>query len=391
MAAVLEEKTSHSLKELTLLALVVGSSYFLLSLFTYNSEDAGWTHSSAIQSVGNAGGFVGAWLADICLSFFGVVGFLLPLLIIRHAYLMYIRKLEPRRNTLLILHWSGAILTITASAALFYLHVLRVGIELPGNTGGIIGQEIGDRLLLLCGNSGATLLLIAALLSGITLTTQLSWLKALELIGKYSVLLFDIVGKAVFDFFGFLQAKSEQIPVKASMQAGLTTTLRSVPSNLIRKSSLDREKSKPEISTFDSVSQEKPKMDLSFPNNITSTILSPGEKLANQPIKQSRPSIRHTSGEVLPKLDLLDNRDTRVKGYTQSDLEEMSRLVEDILADFNVTVGVVGFLPGPVITRFEIQPAAGVKVSRISSLSKDLARALSVTSVRIVEVIPGNQ
>ena len=91
----------------------------------------------------------------------------------------------------------------------------------------------------------------------------------------------------------------------------------------------------------------------------------------------------------MPSLALLDERDIRVIGYSETDLEEMSRLVEDILADFNVAVTVVGFHPGPVITRFELQPAAGVKVSRISSLSKDLARALSVTSVRIVEIIPG--
>ena len=91
----------------------------------------------------------------------------------------------------------------------------------------------------------------------------------------------------------------------------------------------------------------------------------------------------------MPTLDLLDDRDTKVTGYSETDLEDMSRLVEDILADFNVSVTVVGFHPGPVITRFELQLAAGVKVSRISSLSKDLARALLVTSVRIVEIIPG--
>jgi S-DNA-T family DNA segregation ATPase FtsK/SpoIIIE len=106
--------------------------------------------------------------------------------------------------------------------------------------------------------------------------------------------------------------------------------------------------------------------------------------------KQAIKAIKYDlSKGVLPSLDLLDLRDTRVVGYSQIDLEEMSRLVEDILADFNVAVAVVGFHPGPVITRFELQPAAGVKVSRISSLSKDLARALSVTSVRIVEIIPG--
>jgi S-DNA-T family DNA segregation ATPase FtsK/SpoIIIE len=108
-----------------------------------------------------------------------------------------------------------------------------------------------------------------------------------------------------------------------------------------------------------------------------------------QPLPK-QPSPKYNAGEdILPSLDLLDERDTRVVGYSQTDLEDMSRLVEDILADFNVAVAVVGFHPGPVITRFELQPAAGVKVSRISSLSKDLARALSVTSVRIVEIIPG--
>ena len=112
------------------------------------------------------------------------------------------------------------------------------------------------------------------------------------------------------------------------------------------------------------------------------------EKNSKQAQKQPPPKYNASEG-VLPSLALLDERDIRVIGYSQTDLEEMSRLVEDILADFNVAVAVVGFHPGPVITRFELQPAAGVKVSRISSLSKDLARALSVTSVRIVEIIPG--
>ncbi|MDD1644072.1 MAG: cell division protein FtsK, partial [Methylococcaceae bacterium] len=112
------------------------------------------------------------------------------------------------------------------------------------------------------------------------------------------------------------------------------------------------------------------------------------EKNSKQLQKQPTPKYNLSEG-ILPSLALLDERDNRVIGYSQADLEEMSRLVEDILADFNVAVAVVGFHPGPVITRFELQPAAGVKVSRISSLSKDLARALSVTSVRIVEIIPG--
>jgi DNA segregation ATPase FtsK/SpoIIIE, S-DNA-T family len=392
MAAVLEEKTFRSLREVAVLVLLAGSLYFLISLLTFSNEDAGWTHSSTMQSVTNAGGFIGAWLADFCLSFFGITGYLLPLVIIRHAYFAYIRKSENQRKTLLALHWVGSLLAIFSSAALFYLHVLRIGVDLPGNTGGIIGQEVGDALLSMCGNSGATLLLIAAFFAGITLTTQLSWLKALDLIGKYSILLTDFVGKytvfltdaLVKSINGFWQGynnRHRQMPVAgfgdAKMGMGFRT---SSLSNISSASSLNP--------------TNNPTPSISLPE-LPSTIFNPRtlnpnpvEKAIRQTHKQTQ-SARPSNGEVLPKLDLLDNRDTRVKGYTQSDLEDMSRLVEDILADFNVTVEVVGFLPGPVITRFEIQPAAGVKVSRISTLSKDLARALSVTSVRIVEVIPG--
>ncbi|MEQ1485109.1 DNA translocase FtsK 4TM domain-containing protein [Methyloglobulus sp.] len=385
MAAVLEEKTFRSLREVAVLVFFAGSLFFLISLFTYSNEDAGWTHSGTAQTVTNAGGVVGAWLADFCFSFFGVVAFVLPFVIIRHAYFVYILGKENRRKTSLILHWLGSLIAIVTSAALFYLHILRIGVELPGNTGGIIGQEVGDSLLLMCGNSGATLFLIASFLAGITLATQLSWLTILDLIGKYSVLLIDVVGNSVLRFWemvsnsprpavvaGFAQPEAETYFKAAYVPPTSTTTTSSAPTT------------SPSASPA-----KKPVPEVKLPT-LPSSIFSPVEKVAKEPQKQPRPTHSPTTnGEVLPSLALLDNRDTRVKGYTQSDLEEMSRLVEDILADFNVSVEVVGFLPGPVITRFELLPAAGVKVSRISSLSKDLARALSVTSVRIVEVIPG--
>jgi len=378
MAAVLEEKTFRSLREVAVLVSFAGSLFFLISLFTYSNEDAGWTHSSTVQTVTNAGGVVGAWLADFCFSFFGVVAYLLPLMIIRHAYFVYILGKENRKKTTLVLHWLGSIIAILSSAALFYLHILRIGVELPGNTGGIIGQEIGDALLLMCGNSGATVLLIASLLAGVTLATQLSWLTILDLIGKYSVLLIDVVGNSVLRFWEMYSNRPRQVAVAGFAEPKVEAYFKPAIT--------------PSTSTTSTPTTSPAKVpvhEVKLPS-LTSTIFSPVDKAVKHPQKQPRPTHSPaTNGEVLPSLTLLDNRDTRVKGYSQSDLEEMSRLVEDILADFNVSVEVVGFLPGPVITRFELLPAAGVKVSRISSLSKDLARALSVTSVRIVEVIPG--
>ncbi|MBM4208014.1 MAG: cell division protein FtsK [Gammaproteobacteria bacterium] len=389
MAAVLEEKTFRSLKEVLVLGLTACSLYFLLSLITFNNEDGGWTHSSTLQSVANAGGFVGAWLADFGLSFFGVVAYTIPVIILRHAYLYYVLHQDKQINKLLTLHWVGSMLAILSSAALFYLHILRIGLELPGNTGGIIGQEIGDGLLKLCGNSGATLLLIAVMLAGITTATQLSWLRVLDLIGKYTVFLLDCVGK-------FCLSVWEVIPQKPQQQTPSVTT---TPEKSAQRTAINAintpSAAAPRTNPFACVEHEiinppsEPPAYTFNPIEKSVTSVTPATKTVKSPAAPSTVKVKKFAGNVLPSLDLLDKRMTQVKGYTQTDLEEMSRLLEDILADFNVTVEVVGFLPGPVITRFELQPAAGVKVSRISSLSKDLARALSVTSVRIVEVIPG--
>ena len=352
MSAVMEEKTFRGLREIAILVFFAVALFFLISLISFNNEDAGWTHSGAIQKVTNAGGFLGAWVADFTLSFFGLCAYVFPVILCWHGYLIYSQGRQNQQKITIALHWLGSIATIVSGTALLYLYVLRVGIALPLGTGGILGQETGDSVLILFGNSGATLFLIVLLLSGITLATEVSWLSFIDLIGKYTVFLCHLFSRGVNN----ITNESEQDAVQS---------FDSIPKN---------SGSKRKSSVKTAVGETKNPVQL-------------GNDFKPLP-KQSVP--RYNAGEdVLPDLSLLDERDTRVIGYSQTDLEEMSRLVEDILVDFNVAVTVVGFHPGPVITRFELQPAAGVKVSRISSLSKDLARALSVTSVRIVEIIPG--
>ena len=358
MSAVMEEKTFRGLREIAVLGFFAVALFLLISLITFSNEDVGWTHSGTVLTVSNACGVFGAWLADFMLSFFGLIAYLFPVIIFWHGYVFY-GQARPRQQKMTIaLQWLGSIATIVSGAALSYLYVLRVGVELPGSTGGILGQETGDAVLILFGNSGATLFLIVLLLSGITLATELSWVNFIDLIGKYTVFLCRIAYHTVSNLWRVRSDNSVQpldnMPQKT--EAGIKSDVKPVSSD---KAVPSVEKSVVQI-----------------------------EKSNKQPQKQ--PSPKYNAGEaVLPSLTLLDERDIRVIGYSQTDLEDMSRLVEDILADFNVAVAVVGFHPGPVITRFELQPAAGVKVSRISSLSKDLARALSVTSVRIVEIIPG--
>ncbi len=352
MAAVMEEKTFRGLREVALLGFIAGALFFLISLITFSNEDAGWTHSGSVQTVSNACGVFGAWIADFMLSCFGLVAYLFPVIIFWQGYLIYTQGRQGREKMIIALQWIGSIATIISGAALLNLYLLRIGIELPSNTGGILGQETGNALLVVFGNSGATLFLLVILLAGVTLVTGLSWVALIDIIGKYTVFICRIFCNSVLSL---LQERS----------VNRIQTLVNNP----EKSELKRKISAKAI-----------------PN-----IEKPVEKIAKNTLPpKKQPVIKYDAGKgVLPSLELLDHRDTRVIGYSQTDLEEMSRLVEDILADFNVAVAVVGFHPGPVITRFELQPAAGVKVSRISTLSKDLARALSVTSVRIVEIIPG--
>ena len=353
MVAVIQEKAVRGLREVALLSLSACALFILISLLTYSNEDAGWSHSGSGQTITNACGVVGAWIADFILSIFGLVAYLFPVMIFWHGYMLYRQEKMQANHWILALRWFGFLATVISSTAIFYLHLLRSKIELPTNTGGILGQETGDFLLFNFGNSGTTLLLLAVLLAGVTLSTGLSWLWLMDMVGKYTLRAASFLYQHAQQYWQGLPERQPQ-PVREELPELQPKRIKKTPTLNI---DIAPQPSKPEIS--------------------------------ERAIKEQQFDLFDTGDGVLPALALLDNRDTEIKGYTKTDLEEMSRLVEHILQDFNVVVEVVAVHPGPVITRFELKPAAGVKVSRISSLAKDLARALSVTSVRIVEVIPG--
>jgi S-DNA-T family DNA segregation ATPase FtsK/SpoIIIE len=445
MAAVMEEKTFRGLREVALLSVIAAALFFLISLLTFHSDDAGWTHSGSIQRISNSGGVFGAWLADFMLSFFGLCAYTFPFIIIWQGYLTYSNRRPEQSRTMLTLHWLGAITTIVSADALFNFYFLHTGIELPHNTGGILGQEVGASLAVAFGNSGATLFLLVILFAGLRLVTEISLLSALDFIGKHS---FSIGGTFYHSLSGVIQRHATQ---PAALQF-VNETPKEAP--VVRKKNPPKPKSEPAEEIFDEKEEEivdendaaiddlmgeieeriaekktpKKLKQKSVPEqlDIAEKIDKPAKTPLSKKFDKLVETVKHVKAEVieqaektvekvtaiekkavkkpiekkpkaviypkknkLPTLELLDEIDTKVVGYSQDDLEDMSRLVEDILADFNVAVTVVGFHPGPVITRFELQLAAGVKVSRISGLSKDLARSLSVTSVRIVEIIPG--
>lgn len=438
MSAVMEEKTFRGMREVALLSVMAGALFFLISLITFDNDDAGWTHSGSIKAISNAGGVFGAWLSDFMLSFFGLCAYTFPLIIIWQGYLTYSNRRPEQSGMMLTLHWLGAIATIISADALFSFYFQHTGLELPRNTGGILGQEVGAALAVIIGSSGATLFLLVVLFAGLRLVTEISVLSVLDFIGKHS---FSIGGAfyrsllealhanapkpATMQFVAETEkpvAKKQRAKVKPAVEeetffddgddAAFDELLAEDEDDeenieVVEKKSVKKSKAKSAPVPLDSVEKiDKPaktplskKFDklVETVKHVKDEMFEQAEKAvekvekkaAKKPAEKKPKAIVYPKKNKLPTLDLLDDRDTKVIGYSQSDLEEMSRLVEDILADFNVSVTVVGFHPGPVITRFELQLAAGVKVSRISSLSKDLARSLSVTSVRIVEIIPG--
>jgi len=379
MFAVMEEKTVRGLREIAVLVFFACGLFFLIALATFSLEDAGWTHSGTTKVIANACGVFGAWLADLSFSFFGLLAYPFPLIIFWAGYKLHQQKEVPKIIPL-VLHPVGVFVTLISATALLNLYLLRPGIDLPNSTGGIVGQEIGNTLVVKLGNSGATLFLMVGLLAGITLVTKVSWLAVLDLIGKYTVLLSKALLGRVAGFgtrkFAVREDEDAYVDELDDLEEPFSPAF--VPPKPAP--------TPPAKAEVEALKKAAAKM-----SPVLEKVLADAQKaVAKQVAKKTKVAAgSYQNRGALPSLELLDNRDTRVKGYTQTDLEEMSRLVENILQDFNVNVEVVGFLPGPVITRFELQPAPGVKVSRISSLSKDLARALSVTSVRIVEVIPG--
>ena len=189
MSAVMEEKTFRGLREVALLSVIAGALFFLISLITFHSDDAGWTHSGSIQEISNACGLFGAWLSDFMLSFFGLCAYSFPFIIVWQGYLTYSNRRPEQSRSMLTLYWLGAMTTIISADALFNFYLLHLGMELPRHAGGILGEEVGHFLAIAFGSSGATLFLLVILFAGLRLVTEISLLLTLDFIGKYSFLI----------------------------------------------------------------------------------------------------------------------------------------------------------------------------------------------------------
>jgi S-DNA-T family DNA segregation ATPase FtsK/SpoIIIE len=346
------------LQEAAFILLGIIALLLLIALWTFSPEDPGWSHTSGGAMIANKGGIVGAYVADVLLYCLGYSAFLLPLVLVFAGWRILRRTDDSPAFDYyhLGLRAAGLLLTMLMSSGVLWLRRHGHG-EMPHGTGGVLGDIVGGTLTAIIGPVGAPLLVLALLLIGITLLTGLSWFALMEVVGAATLRSLDALAdgwERLADWRAGRLAKQER---EAIVKVEKEKTV-----------SRPKPRIEPQISTFEP----------------SKRAVKEKEAKRQEALFERPPS----SGE-LPPLGLLDAPPPPKGGYSEETLEAMSRQVELKLADFGVEVQVVEVHPGPVITRFELLPAAGVKVSRITNLAKDLARSLSIVSVRVVEVIPG--
>jgi len=375
------EQASRGFREIAMILLFFVSIYLMVALVSFNPQDPGWTNLGSTKQVYNAGGPAGAWFADVLMSLFGYLAYLFPLSVIYRTWLVIKnRDSTPFDWPIFILRSAGFLLTMFSIAGLAYLHFDVVKGSLPAidamgrnPAGGIIGVEIGATALDLFSSVGATLLLLALFFMGLTIFGDISWLHVMDTVGGYTLHGLAWLSDQKDCWQDRIVAYRERQKLK---KAGPAVQGFSISKAKAKTKPIIKEKRvAPTISEPDVI----PK-----PTKISKIIKNPlkakqQKSLFDNPVSGDLPAV------VL--LDAVDNHNK--KGFSREKLESMSHLLEVKLLDFGIEVVVENVLPGPVVTRFEIQPAAGIKVSRITNLAKDLARSLAVISVRVVEVIPG--
>ena len=344
------QAVARGLRESAIIALGVIALVMLVALSTYSKNDRGFSSTTDSVEIHNRIGPVGAWLADIFFFLFGLPAFLFPIILGAACVVLFRRDKTESSRVNTAVRIGGFVLVLIASCALVSLHWLPG--NMPQTAGGVVGSSIGGGLKDGLGFLGATLLLIAAWMAGLSVAFHVSWFTVM-----------DRIGGAVWDGVSWLRTRAS---TKKDVAEGRER-------KQARKEAVKTEQKK-------TASRPPPKIEAPQP------IVEKSERVEKE---RQVPLFDPVRANELPPLNLLDDPPPHEPAYSAEALEALSRLVEMKLKDFGIEVEVVAVQPGPVVTRFELRPAPGVKASQITTLQKDLARSLSVLSVRVVEVIPG--
>jgi S-DNA-T family DNA segregation ATPase FtsK/SpoIIIE len=328
--------------------------YLVLILATYSRADPGPFHATMTTTIANRGGLIGAWISELMLFALGLSAWWFVALALFGVARLYRRipewELIDRRSTAVAL--IGFAVLLAASCALEAMRMNGLGAELPSVHGGVLGSVLAALVSKALGFTGGTLLLLALMAASFSLFTGLSWIRLCERFGAGLE-------------WAFLAIRA-RVEAKRDREAGRLAAQQ-------REEKV--EEAKKEFEEHEPIRIEMPKV-----------VVPKSERVMRE---KQVPLFADMPDSPLPQLSLLDAPDTHIERPTAETLEYTSRLIERKLQDFNVQVKVVAAYPGPVITRYEIEPAVGVKGAQIVNLARDLARALSVMAIRVVETIPG--
>jgi S-DNA-T family DNA segregation ATPase FtsK/SpoIIIE len=359
-ASPLPDKIGVLLQESRWLGVGAIALFLIMALWGFNRDDPGWSHSVATQSLHNPAGRAGAWVADLMLYVFGLSAWWWVVLLGMAVWWGFRRlkgELAADRRPLFIA-LAGFIFLLVTSSALEALRFHSLAVELPLSPGGVLGIEVSRLLAGQFGYTGATLFLLMAMAAGWSIFSGMSWLWAFERLG--------LVLEALAGFvIGRIEAwRDRRIGREVAQQREVV------------------------------VEEEKRRVELHEPIIIETPapVEVPVSKKAEKRVEREKQSLLFPEaivGGQLPPLHLLDPAPPATETVSAETLEYTSRLIERKLADFGVQVKVLAAMPGPVITRYEIEPAVGVKGAQIVNLARDLARALAMVSIRVVETVPG--
>lgn len=371
-----------------LFVLVLLMGYYALALWTYSPNDPGFTTTGqGGVALHNAAGAVGAWLADFSRFLLGYGAYAVPPMVLVFALRLFMRLRSDERllDVFFAIQIGGVILTVFAVSVLSAIHEAAPLHAAAGSAGGVVGQVLATGVIHYLGALGATLLMLGFMMLAFSTVSGLSWFALFELVGRLFEWVFARMARLFSGKF-----------TRAGEQGDPALTARSIPTvqtdyvaPVVRRRAVPAPSGHTDNASLPTPALAEPSFDYPAQADNAKATGQPTRALnksAKAPIKP-QPTLGTAGGR--PIVDLLDFAPQRQTGFSPEVLASLSALIEDRLEEFGVRVDVVAATPGPVITRFELQPAPGVKVSQISNLSKDLARSLSIISVRVVEVIPG--
>ncbi len=362
--------------------------YLWMALLTYDPGDPGWTHTSNVDQVRNAAGRAGAWFADVLFMALGYFAYLFPLLLGVKTWQVFRTRHQPWVWNGWLFSWRliGLVFLVLSGSALAYIH-FQGGEALPASSGGALGESLGQLAVQTLNVQGSTLALLAFFLFGLTVFTDLSWFKVMDITGKITLDLLELIQSF---FSRWWSARSERKQLVAQLREA-DDVVSEVAAPMVRDRREQAKVKERIIERDEALAKHMSELEKRPAPVITPPAPPKPAEPSKRVLKEKQaPLFVDTAVEgTLPPISILDVAEKQQKQYSPESLEAMSRLLEIKLKEFGVEVVVESVHPGPVITRFEIQPAAGVKVSRISNLAKDLARSMAMVSVRVVEVIPG--